>query len=244
MTEDVLLVEDHGAVRLLRMNRPDKLNALNIPLLEALHDALRLVDRDDDVRAVVLAGAGRAFCAGADLSEYEEKPASSSPLSFRGQIATQVMILLRQMSKPIVSAAQGAAVGAGAALAIGCDMMVVGNDLKFGYPEIRHSMVPGIVMPSLQRQIGAKLAFELISTGRLLSADETAAIGLANRVTDAADVEAAAMEIANGWTTANPVALSAIKTLFYRVSDLPFDEGARTGHDIGRVVRGFRAANP
>jgi enoyl-CoA hydratase len=242
VTDDVLLVEDRGPVRILRMNRPHKLNALNIPLLRALHDALRSVDEDDDVRAVVLAGSGRAFCSGADMSEFEEKPASSNPLSYRGHVATQIMIMLRQMSKPIVSAAQGAAVGAGAALAIGCDMMVVGTDLKLGYPEVRHSMVPGIVMPSLQRQIGAKLAFEMISTGRLLSADEATAIGLATRVIDPSGLVDAAMEIAAGWAKANPVALSAIKSLFYRVSDLPFDEGARTGHDIGRVVRGFRAA--
>jgi enoyl-CoA hydratase len=242
MPDNVLQIDDRGPVRVLRMNRPEKLNALNTVLLRELHAALLAANDDESVRALVLAGAGRAFCAGADLAEHAETTASARPLSYRGHVATQIMILLRQLSKPILSVVQGAAVGAGAALAIGCDMMIAGGDLKLGYPEIRHTMIPGIVMPSLQRQIGQKLAFEMISTGRLLNADEAAAIGLANRVVEPARALDTGVEIATGWAGSDPVALSAIKTLFYRVADLPFDEAARTGHDAGRILRAFRAA--
>src|SRR5271170_665213 len=124
MSEDVLLVEDRGPVRIICMNRPRKLNALSSGLIRALHDALRAADDDRAVRALVLSGAGRAFCSGADLTEVPETPDNLPLLGARGNTAVQTFVLLQQLSKPIVSVVQGAAAGAGAALAISCDMMI------------------------------------------------------------------------------------------------------------------------
>ena len=238
---EVLKVEDRGAVRILWLNRPDKLNALDTALTQALHDGLVAADQDEAVRAVVLAGMGRAFCAGADLSEFKElTPANQKGVVARADLTTRTQSLLQRIRKPIVSAVQGAAMGGGAGLAIGCDMTVVAKDLKFGYPEMRHSIVPAIVMTGLQRQLGRKIAFELISLGRILGAAEVESLGLANRVAEPAALLDVAMEIANAWAAAHPAAMAATKALFHRVADLPYDAAMAAGRDVNALMRGFR----
>ncbi|GAA4231820.1 enoyl-CoA hydratase-related protein [Actinomadura meridiana] len=239
----VLITEDRGAVRVLRMNRPAKLNALDTELTRALHDALKAAGEDDAVRAVVLTGKGRGFCAGADLSEFADlTPADQHAVIARAELTTRTQMLLQQLPKPIVSVVRGPAMGGGAGLAIGCDMMVAATDVKFGYPELKHSIVPAIVMTGLQRNLGRKLAFEVISTGRILGGAELAELGLANRVTEPDDAEAAGLEIAAGWAEVSPLAMASAKDLFYRVADLPFPEAMRTGGDVNTIMRGFRGA--
>ncbi|GAA2333130.1 enoyl-CoA hydratase/isomerase family protein [Streptomyces kunmingensis] len=238
---DVLLVEDRGPVRVLTLNRPDKLNALNTDLTRALSDALAAADKDPDVRAVALTGAGRAFCAGADLDEFSElTPDRPDAVLERAALTARLQTQMQQMGTPVVSAVRGAAVGGGAGLAIGADMAVAGTDLKFGYPELRHSIVPALVMTGLQRHLGRKLAFELVSTGRLLSAAEAAEHGLVNRVMEPDDVLSAALEIAQRWAAVEPRALHAAKDLFYRVADLPTEAAVRAGQDVNALMRGFR----
>jgi enoyl-CoA hydratase/carnithine racemase len=148
----------------------------------------------------------------------------------------------QSMSKPIVSVVRGAAVGGGAGLAIGCDMMVVADDAVLGYPELRHSIVPALVMTGLQRQFGRKLAFELLSTGRMLDAGELVALGVANRVTAPGEALKVGIDIATGWAKTNARAMTAAKSLFYRVADLPFDQAMQAGRDVNAIMRGFREA--
>ena len=133
MAEDILLTEDQGAVRILRLNRPDKLNALNTALTQTLLDALQAADAEEKVRAIVLTGEGRGFCAGADLAEFKElTPEHGKLVARRADLTCRTQSILQKLSKPVVSAVRGAAAGGGAGLAIGCDMMVAGTDLKFG----------------------------------------------------------------------------------------------------------------
>jgi enoyl-CoA hydratase/carnithine racemase len=239
---DCFEVEDRGAVRLLWLNRPEKLNALDTALTEALHAGLEAADRDARVRAVVLAGRGRAFCAGADLNEFKDlTPEHGDRVLARADLTARTQMLLQRLSKPIVAAVQGAAMGGGAGLAIGCDMTVVAEDLRFGYPEIRHSIVPAIVMTGLQRQLPRKTAFELISLGRILGAGEVQALGLANRVVALDALLPTALEIAERWAAATPAAMAAAKSLFYRVADLPFDAAMAAGRDVNGLMRSFRA---
>lgn len=238
---DTLETEDRGPVRILWLNRPDKLNALDTTLTRALHDALLAADSDDTVRALILAGRGRAFCAGADLAEFKDlTPANQRAVLARADLTTRTQALLFRISKPIVSAVQGAAMGGGAGLAIGCDMMVAAEDLKFGYPEMKHSIVPAIVMTGLQRHLGRKTAFELATLGRILGAPEAQALGLANRVAPAANILETALEIANTWAAAHPAAMAATKNLFYRVADLPTEAAMQAGRDTNAIMRGFK----
>jgi enoyl-CoA hydratase len=238
---EVLLTEDRGAVRILRLNRPEKLNALDTALTQALLDALEAADAAEGVRAIVLAGEGRAFCAGADLGEFKDlTPERQHLVVKRADLTCRTQSMLQKLGKPIVSAVQGSAVGGGAGLAIGCDMMVAGADLRFGYPELKHSIVPALVMTGLQRQLGRKIAFELISLGRLLGAEEAQALGIANRVVPGERVLDAALGIAETWARSNPMAMAAAKSLFYRVADLPYDAAMAAGRDVNALMRGFR----
>ncbi|MGH9043559.1 MAG: enoyl-CoA hydratase/isomerase family protein [Acidimicrobiales bacterium] len=238
----VLISEDQQGVRMLRLNRPDKLNALNTELTQALYDALRSADRDGDIRSLVLAGEGRALCAGGDLSEFDQLTVDNwDAVAYRAELTCQLQMTLQRLKKPIVSVAQGVAMGGGAGLAIACDMMVVVKDLQFGYPELKHSIVPAVVMTGLQRHFGRKLAFELISTGRILSGEELFELGIANTVCeDAKRACEVALTVARTWSQADPKALSATKELFYRIADLPFEAAMRAGRDMNMIMRNFR----
>ena len=233
--ENLLLTEDRGAIRIVTMNRPDKLNALNTALTQQLLDALLAADADDDIRAVVLTGAGRGFCAGADLSEFKHlTPARSGAVEARADLTCRLQMAAQKMAKPVVAAVHGAA-----GLAIGCDMVVVSDTLKFGYPEVKHSIVPALVMTGLVRALGRKQAFEMISLGRLIGADEARALGLVNRVVSG-DPLPAALEIAEVWARAEPRAMRAAKSLMYRVEDLPLDAAMLAGRDVNALMRSFR----
>lgn len=240
MSDPVLLFEDRDAVRILTMNRPDKLNALNTALTMALCDAFSAAQDDPAVRALVLTGAGRGFCAGADTGEFKDlRPENQHLVLERADLTARLHTLLRAVPKPVVAAVRGAAVGGGAGLAIGCDMMVAGTDLKLGYPELRHGLVPALVMTNLVRQMGRKRAFELIATARLLNAADADGWGLVNRVTDPQNVVETAFGLAQICAQAPPMAMQTAKSLFHRVAELPFEAGMSAGRDVNALMRSF-----
>ncbi|ETR77292.1 enoyl-CoA hydratase [Afipia sp. P52-10] len=236
----VLRIENHGAVRVLTLNRPDKLNALNTDLLLALRDALADADQDDSVRALVLTGEGRGFSAGADLGEFrgEQNAESIKRNALRSELMSRLQVTLRSLTKPVVAAVHGAAIGGGAAFAICCDMVVVGTNLKFGYPELKHQLTPTAVLTSLLKQTGPKAAFELISLGATLSADDVQRLGLANRVVAPEAVLQTAIDIAKAWTENDPVQLAATKNMFYRMTEISFADGLAIGRDVSLAMRG------
>ncbi|MAC77310.1 MAG: enoyl-CoA hydratase [Rhodobacteraceae bacterium] len=238
--DNLVLTEDRGAIRIVTMNRPDKLNALNTALTQQLLDALEAADGDDTIRAVVVNGAGRGFCAGADLQEFQHlTPAQSGAVEARADLTCRLQMAMQKMAKPVVAAVHGAAVGGGAGIAIGCDMVVVSDSLKFGYPEVKHSIVPALVMTGLVRALGRKQAFEMISLGRLIGAQEAQALGLVNRVVTG-DPLPAALEIAEVWARAEPRAMRAAKSLMYRVEALPMEAAMLAGRDVNALMRSFR----
>ncbi|MDI6029477.1 enoyl-CoA hydratase/isomerase family protein [Corticibacterium sp. UT-5YL-CI-8] len=237
---DTLLVEDRGSVRLLTLNRPDKLNALDVELTKALGDALASADIDGSVRAIVVTGAGHAFCAGADTSEFKDlTSANEKRVAERAELTLRVQSLPRSVSKPVVAAARGVAVGGGAGLALAADMLVVASDLRFGYPELKHGLIPALVMTSMSRHFGPKLAFELIGTGRLLTGRELADLGIANRVTTPDAVIEEALDIAQMLVTRPHRAMAASKTLLHQVEDLDFDAAMQAGRDANILMRSF-----
>src|SRR5499433_3642363 len=144
----VLVVEDRNAVRVLTMNRPEKRNALNSDLTHALLEALQRADKEEDIGCVVLTGAGQGFCAGADLTEFKglQDPRAAEE---RAELTMQLHLAFPRISKPIVAAINGAAMGGGAGLAIAADIAVMAAGAKLGYPEARHGIVAAIVMANL-----------------------------------------------------------------------------------------------
>lgn len=221
MEKEVVRIEDRGAVRIIRMNRPDKLNALDTALMRSLLTTLEATAHDASVRALVLTGEGRAFCAGADLREFNSSTATTSQIAHGAELTSDLLKACQELAKPVVAAVQGVAAGAGAGLAIGCDMAIAGDDLRLGYPELTHDIVPTLVLAELQRQIGRKAAFELISCGQWIGAQEALRLGLINRVVPAADVVEAALAVAEMWARITPSRMAEAKRCFYQAAALP-----------------------
>jgi len=240
MTANVLLTEDRGPVRILTMNRPEKRNALNTALTQALLDGLRAAEADANVRSVVLAGAGPGFCAGADLGEFKDLVPEKQPLvEARAELTMQLHLAFPTMAKPVVTAIHGAAMGGGAGLALAGDLAVMGEGAKLGYPETRHGIVAAIVMANLVRQTGRKAAFELVALGKTLGAARALALGMVNRVVPDRDLMPAALLLADELAKVKPEALRATKQLFHEVADLPLEEALRRGREANKRMRAF-----
>ncbi|MGH9808625.1 MAG: enoyl-CoA hydratase/isomerase family protein [Terriglobia bacterium] len=234
-----LLVETRGAVRILTMNRPEKRNALNTELTRSLLDALRAADVDDAVACVVLTGAGQGFCAGADLSEFKDLvPEKQHLVEERAELTMQLHLAFSKMAKPVVTAINGAAMGGGAGLAIAGDLAVMSESAKLGYPETRHGIVAAIVMANLVRQVGRKMAFELVSLGEPVDAAAAMRSGLVNRVVP--DALAEAISLAQKLSATDARAMKATKQLFYQVADLPLEEALKRGRETNKRMRGFK----
>jgi enoyl-CoA hydratase/carnithine racemase len=236
-----LLAEDRGSIRILTMNRPEKRNALNTELTRALLAGLRAADQAESVRCVVLTGAGPGFCAGADLSEFKDlTPEKAHLVEERAELTMQLHLAFPRMAKPVVTAINGAAMGGGAGLALAGDLAVMAESAKLGYPETRHGIVAAIVMANLVRQVGRKLAFELVSLGEPLASGRALAAGLVNRVVPDKDVVAAAVDMAARLAELNPQSIQATKQLFHEAADLPLEEALERGRDTNKRMRGFK----
>lgn len=215
-----LLRRQEGPVAVLTMNRPQTLNALTPTLAEAITGALDEIREDASVRAVVLTGAGGAFCSGIDLSGLMEligqgadpgRLRASSRQLLAGQLHGAVRALW-YFPKPTIAAVQGAAVGFGLDLAAACDLRVVAQDAKLSYPFVRRGLVPdGGTGHTLPRLIGLGRALELVLTGDTVDGARAEALGLANRVVEAARVEATAVELAGRLAENSLGAMAAAK---------------------------------
>ena len=235
-----LLTDNDGAVRILTLNRPEKRNALNMPLSEALLDGLRQADRDAGVRAIVLTGAGPGFCAGADLSEFAELQSNKEALvERRSELTMELHGAFAKLTKPVVTAINGAAMGGGAGLALAGDIAVMSETARIGYPEVKHGIVAAVVMANLVRQAGRKAAFELVGTGQAIDAARALALGLVNRVVAPDKLMETALQFAQAMAAVAPQAMAATKSLFYRAADLPFDEALEAGREINQRMRSF-----
>src|SRR5690606_23642549 len=154
-----LLIEDHGKVRVLTMNRPEKHNALNTELTTRLLEALQDADRDADVHALVLTGNGRSFCAGADTSEFSALvPENAQAVDQRADLTMNLHLVFSKISKPVVAAVKGNALGGVAALARACDVTVVAADVRRGHSRLSDCVWPASVMSYLVRPLGREEA--------------------------------------------------------------------------------------
>jgi enoyl-CoA hydratase len=215
----------HPGVALVTIDRPEARNALNFALLAQLADVLETLDRDGEVRAVVLSGAGeRAFAAGADIVELAEQ----TPERLAAEGHFEAWDRIAAIGLPIIAAVRGYALGGGCELAMSCDLIVAGDDAQFGQPEIRIGVMPGAGgTQRLTRAIGQARAMELILTGRMLPAEEALAAGLVSRVVPAGDTLASAIELADTIAGMPPVAVRAAKAAVRSAAELPLSEGLR-----------------
>ena len=205
--------EDRGAVRRLVLSRPDRRNALDAAAIRALLGALRAAAEDAGCAAVVLAGDGPHFCAGADLEEARALASEPAARAARVALTAELLEAPRAVPKPVVAAVRGAAAGAGAALALACDAVVLHHAARLVFPEARHGMLPAVVAPLVAAHLPPKLAFDLLATGRPLEAAECRALGLAMV---AEDPEGAACGWAEGAALLPPARLGPLKALLAR----------------------------
>ena len=180
MTFNTLIVEADGPVSVIRLNRPEALNALNSALLEELCAALDGISADEAVRCVVLTGSERAFAAGADIKEMSEKSYADM---FKSDMFGAVGRKFDQFRKPIIAAVSGFALGGGCELAMLCDFIIASETAKFGQPEINLGVMPGIGgTQRLTRLVGKSKAMDMVLTGRMMDAAEAERAGLVSRV--------------------------------------------------------------
>jgi enoyl-CoA hydratase/carnithine racemase len=233
-----LLIENRGPVRILTMNRPEKRNALNSELTEKLLEALSAAGKDDSIGCVVLTGAGQGFCAGADLSEFKglQDPGAAEK---RAELTMQLHLIFSKISKPIVTAINGAAMGGGAGLAIAGDMAVMAQGAKLGYPEAKHGIVAAIVMANLVRQAGRKAAFELVALGEPIDAAQALRMGMVNKVVSPETLLPEAITLAEKLAAVARPAMAETKRLFHEVADLALVPALERARATNVRMRGF-----
>jgi enoyl-CoA hydratase len=210
MTDSPLLISDRGPIRVITVNRPDKLNALNAATLDGLQAAFTQAAGDAGVRVVVLTGAGgKAFVAGADIAEMHAlTPVEGRDFSLRGQ---RMMRTVETMPKPVIAMINGFALGGGLELAMCCHLRMAADNAKVGQPEINLGLIPGFGgSQRLLRLAGRAATLELCLLGAPIDATRARELGIVNRVFPAADLEARTLEIAEQLAAAAPLALRGI----------------------------------
>lgn len=227
-----------GASALLTLNRPEKRNALNDELVSGLKEALRQADANGDVRSIVIRGAGADFCSGADLSALQKISESSVVENLEdAQSLMELFMLMRRVRVPLVAAVKGRALAGGCGLATACDIVLATRSARFGYPEVKIGFVPAMVMAILRRNISEKRAFELITHGAEITADEAERIGLVNHVYDDAAFETEVKLYVAGFEKVSRSAVMLSKRLLYQMDGMTFDAALATGADVNAIAR-------
>ncbi len=217
-----ILVETHGRVGLVRLNRPGALNALSPQLMEELWDALSGFDQDEAVGAMVIAGNERAFSAGADIKAM----ADATLVEMLNRSLTDAWHRVAQLRKPVIAAVSGYALGGGCELAMACDLIVASETAQFGQPEIQIGVIPGAGgTQRLTRILGKHLAMEMVLNGRFLSAQEALQHGLVNRVVPVEHYLEEALQLAAQIADRAPVAVRLGKEAVNKSYEMTLAEG-------------------
>jgi methylglutaconyl-CoA hydratase len=231
-------VERVGAVGRITLARPEKKNALDYTAATELRESLREIARDANVRVVLLSADGNDFCAGADLAALHALlDASDSEQRRDAEALGDVFRVMREMPQVIVAAVRGRALAGGAGLATACDIVLAEERARFGYPEVRVGFVPAMVMALLRRQVGEKRAFELVATGRQVTAREALELGLVSRVVAAADFDDAVEKLVSELVAMPAGALRSTKQLFYALDDTNFADGIDSAIRVNVAAR-------
>ena len=238
MSDEVVLYAVEDGVATLTLNRPEKRNALDAELVQALKDHLEAAAADERVRVVTMLGAGKDFCSGVDLTElerisemgYEENLADARSL---GALFTQ----LRSHPRPIVAQVKGRALAGGCGLATACDVVLAREDAEFGYPEVRLGFVPALVMTILRRKVSEGRAFELVTGGARFGAEEAERIGMVTRVFPAFTFKAEVAKYLSRLAARPPSAIALTKSFLYELDGLDFGVGIERGAQTNAAAR-------
>jgi enoyl-CoA hydratase len=251
VSEFVLVDQPAPGVRVLSLNRPEQLNAMTAGLCEALHTELRALSGDRSCRAVVLTGAGRAFCAGLDLHGYGSAPGNDGTDPARDRLANQqhmssLVLALRGLPQPVIAAVNGPAAGLGLALALGCDIRYAAEEAVFRAAFINIGVSNCDMGTSwlLPRLIGASRSHEMMLTGRRVSAEEALRIGLVADVVEAGELLGRALEAASQIAALAPWGVQLTKRGMWTALEIPSEQAAVEFEDRQQIMGTFGAAPP
>ena len=235
MSDDILLVEDRGRVRLLTLNRPDVRNALNRDLNDRLVDAIIEADHDPDVYAIAITGAGTAFCSGADLKDARDLAAAGKP--FYGPLHNNRRSLMEVMidsRKPTLAIINGPAMAGGFELALSCDLRVATEDAVFGVPEAKRARGAHFASVLLPVTVPPGIAMEWLYTGRRIGAVELERWGLLNRLVPRDELDAAVTALLDDIVSSAPLSLQRLKLTYRKTAGMPPHTAIRldTGPDV------------
>ena len=233
-----VLYSNEGSVGRITLNRPEKRNALNDELIEALKNSIVTATNAESTRVILISGAGKDFCSGADLSALRNiSQASVAENQADARSLMELFLLIRQTPVPIVAAVRGKALAGGCGLASACDIVLASANAQFGYPEVKLGFVPAMVMAILRRNVSEKRAFELITRGEQISAEEAKEFGLVNQVFADEDFESAVTAYVNGFEKTSKSAVALTKTLLYQMDGMSFGDALQTGVDVNVIAR-------
>ena len=222
MSDTNVIVEKQDLIGLLTLNRPAEMNTFNVPFARELNDALAEMDRDPEVRVVVIQAAGKHFSAGISLPEFKDKTNKDYREFIR--LMDEHNHTIAKMKKPVIASVKGFALANGAGLVFACDLAVAAEDAKLGTTAINVGLIcTGPAVP-LARSLGRKKLLEMILTGDMISASEAERLGLVNKVVPADELEAATMELAGKLAAKSPMALQIGKTAMYAMQDIPYHD--------------------
>jgi len=235
---DEIISTTESSVRYLTLNRPEKRNALNDALIAALKDELRRADEEIELRAIVIRGAGKDFCSGADLSALKKISESSFDENLDdARSLAELFTIIRGVRVPVIAAVHGRALAGGCGLATACDLVVATKTARFGYPEVKIGFVPAMVAAILRRNLGEKKSFELLTQGFEFSAGEAHALGLVNRVVSDYELENAVTEFASVYTKVSGTAVEMTKRLIYDIDGDTFETAVEKGVETNAHAR-------
>ncbi|AJF06741.1 enoyl-CoA hydratase/isomerase family protein [Geoalkalibacter subterraneus] len=227
MEYTLLLIEKNNGVAQLTINSPQTLNALNSAVLGELECALYELDRDNDVKVVILTGAGeKAFVAGADIKEMAAMSAfEGQQFALKGQ---RVILMMEKMNKPVIAAVNGYALGGGLELALGCDFIYASQKARFGFPEVTLGIIPGFGgTQNLSRRIGVARANELIFTGKMIDAAKASEWGIVNEVFAPEELLPKAQETARSIARLGTLAIASAKNAIANGLNMGKEDGFR-----------------
>jgi len=226
MGYQTLIVETADGVTLIRLNRPEALNALNATLMDELTAAVAAAEADEAVRCLVITGSDRAFAAGADIKEMAAKSYADV---FKEDFITRNWESVARCRKPVIAAVAGFALGGGCELAMMCDFIIAADTAKFGQPEINLGVVPGAGgTQRLPRFAGKSKAMDMVLTARMMDAAEAERCGLVSRVVPAAELVATALEAGKKIAALSPLAVMMAKELVNAAFETPLSQGVKT----------------
>jgi methylglutaconyl-CoA hydratase len=235
---NVLNTTTVGSTRILELNRPDKRNALNDELISALKDGLAEAGVDEDVRAVIIRGAGKDFCSGADLAAIQKIAEASLEENLEdARSLGELYKHIRRARMPVIAAVRGRALAGGCGLAMACDIICADSTAVFGYPEVKIGFVPAMVAAIVRRNMGEKKAFATLTAGFEASAVQLRDAGLINALFEIEQFEDGVMGLAGRYGKLSRTSVEMTKRLLYDIDGLRFDEAIELGAQTNATAR-------